>query len=306
MAQVNNPDADLDGRTLAILELAETIVALWTFDRGSGNAPFAVGSGAAMVPNLDAEKLGGQLAAFYRDASNLSAGILSGDRLPNPLPAVSGENLITLSGLSLTKPTRLEGFTSAQLAALLSLAGEARLAYDTDLDTLVASGNEGAYIQISEAGRLRCQAYSSLTHNSTGQVLTSETWTAVALDTELSDVGGLHDNSVDNHRMTIPVGGAGFYLVTGKVGWQAHATGDRLIAVAKNATGTGFQVINVTKGSAINTVIGPGTTMVSWQGELADGDWIALNAFQDSGVNLRIGGDGGVYYTCKLEITKLR
>lgn len=103
MAQLNNPDADLDGRTAALIELAYTIIGLWTFDRGSGNAPFAVGSGAALVANLDAEKLGGQLAASYRDASNLDAGTLPDARLPNPLPAVSAENLTNLpkdSGLS--------------------------------------------------------------------------------------------------------------------------------------------------------------------------------------------------------------
>ena len=56
--QVANSDADLSGNTLVTEENAYTITGLHSFSR-STNAPFAVNSGAAVVANLDADKLDG-------------------------------------------------------------------------------------------------------------------------------------------------------------------------------------------------------------------------------------------------------
>lgn len=55
---VLNTDASLSGKTLTTNEGANTISGLMTFDRDP-NPPFAVSSGSAVVPNLDAEKVGG-------------------------------------------------------------------------------------------------------------------------------------------------------------------------------------------------------------------------------------------------------
>lgn len=67
---VLNTDAALSGKTLATLENAETITGLKTFDRDP-SAPFAVTSGSAFVPNLDADKLDGlEAAAFAALADN--------------------------------------------------------------------------------------------------------------------------------------------------------------------------------------------------------------------------------------------
>ena len=60
---VLNTDANLSGNTIALLEVAGTATALWTFDRDP-SAPFAVTASSAVVANLDADKLDGVEAAL--------------------------------------------------------------------------------------------------------------------------------------------------------------------------------------------------------------------------------------------------
>ena len=70
--QVVNTDADLSGNTLVTEENAYTITGLHTFSR-STNAPFAVNSGAAVVANLDADKLDGIEATGFVKANGTVA-----------------------------------------------------------------------------------------------------------------------------------------------------------------------------------------------------------------------------------------
>jgi hypothetical protein len=72
MADVSvlNPDSDLSGRTLQTAEGAYTVTGLHTFDRDP-NPPFAVTSGSAVVPNLDADKLDGIEGAAFVQSANL-------------------------------------------------------------------------------------------------------------------------------------------------------------------------------------------------------------------------------------------
>jgi len=72
--QVANTDSDLSGNTVVTEENAYTITGLHTFSR-STNAPFAVVSGAAVVANLDADKLDGQTGSYYLDPGNLSSAV---------------------------------------------------------------------------------------------------------------------------------------------------------------------------------------------------------------------------------------
>lgn len=60
----------IDGAILARVASAETITGLWSFSR-STNPPFAVNAGAALVTNLDADKLDGQEGTYYTDLDNI-------------------------------------------------------------------------------------------------------------------------------------------------------------------------------------------------------------------------------------------
>lgn len=70
--QVTNTDADLSDNTLLTEENAYTITGLHTFSR-STSAPFAVNSGAAVVANLDADKLDGIEATGFVKANGTVA-----------------------------------------------------------------------------------------------------------------------------------------------------------------------------------------------------------------------------------------
>ena len=70
--QVANADADLSGNTLVTEENAYTITGLHTYSRTT-NAPFAVVSGAAVVANLDADKLDGIEATGFVKANGTVA-----------------------------------------------------------------------------------------------------------------------------------------------------------------------------------------------------------------------------------------
>ena len=76
--QVSNTDADLSNNTLLTEENAYTITGLHTFSR-STNAPFAVNSGAAVVANLDADKLDGQEGSYYLAAGNATGTLAVGN-----------------------------------------------------------------------------------------------------------------------------------------------------------------------------------------------------------------------------------
>lgn len=66
------------------LAAARTITAVHTFSPGSASAPFILGTNALgqLVTGLNAERLNGQLAAFYTNATNITAGTLPAAQLP--------------------------------------------------------------------------------------------------------------------------------------------------------------------------------------------------------------------------------
>jgi hypothetical protein len=117
---VLNTTASLSGKTLLKAEDAQTITGQKTFDVG-GSAPFACVSGSALVTHLDADLLDGQHGTDYRD------------------------------GEKLTNDVRLQGFSTAALVAKQSIAGEARLSYDSTTKAPKVSMNAGAYVSIFNA-----------------------------------------------------------------------------------------------------------------------------------------------------------
>jgi hypothetical protein len=154
---VANSKAELENKHLVTRDANETLTGQKSFDRGAGVAPFVVvRDDAAMVTNLDAHKVGGQTVTQLRDASQLT-GTIPDASIPNPLPGVSGEALTNLQASQIVGAALrwlLTGRTSAQLASMLSGPGEAALAYDSDLERVVASLNGGAYLPLGDAAAL--------------------------------------------------------------------------------------------------------------------------------------------------------
>lgn len=133
--------------------------------------------------------------------------------------------------------------------------------------------------------RFSCRAFST----TGGQVIPTATVTSVTLDSESYDNGALHDNAVNNSRITIPTGGnKGVWLFTGQVSWAGNAVGVRIVSLKKNNTTTivqnNFQL--PPNASPFTQELPP--TLVSAP---AVGDYFEMQATQTSGGNLNIVGD---------------
>lgn len=127
-------------------------------------------------------------------------------------------------------------------------------------------------------GKLKARVYH--TANTT---LTNNVISYLAFNSERYDVGGFHDNAVNNSRLTIPV--AGLYLVGLHIELPQNATGNRTLAIRLNG------------GSVIATTITPGSTgdasganrfALITPYEFAAGDYVEAGVRQSSGGNLDV------------------
>src|SRR5439155_11491480 len=82
------------------------------------------------------------------------------------------------------------------------------------------SGTNSSINMNSGLDTLRCSAY----HSTTASIGTGA-WTVLSLDSEDWDLGAFHSTSFNTSRLTVPVGGAGSYLIRGKLRFAAAAGG---------------------------------------------------------------------------------
>jgi hypothetical protein len=100
-------------------------------------------------------------------------------------------------------------------------------------------------------------------------------WTDVAFASESLDTDAMHDTVTNNNRVIVQT--AGTYLFVGSFAWASNATGQRLVAIYKNAT-TRYAT---TRTSASGTSYVDQT--VSAILPMAAGDYVTLAVYQDSG-----------------------
>jgi hypothetical protein len=113
------------------------------------------------------------------------------------------------------------------------------------------------------------------------KTLTTSTATKVDWDSENFDTNSFHDNATNNTRLTVPTGQSGYYLITWNAVFEANTTGYRTSQIKKN------------NGSPLGTGVITGLTTYSpAQNQLvlnlADGDYIELEVFQNSGTSIRL------------------
>jgi len=135
------------------------------------------------------------------------------------------------------------------------------------------SGFGGVNTPAFRAGRSSAQTISNATH------------TAIIFDSEQFDTDSAYDTS--NGRFTVPVGEAGKYFFYGHFRYQANGTFDTAIEIHKN----GSQIAHIEYGS--NGVYP--SCQISYIGDLAEGDYIQLTAYQSSGSNRDL--TGNINYT---------
>lgn len=115
----------------------------------------------------------------------------------------------------------------------------------------------------------------SVSNVTTGTISVADsTYVSVTFDTEQYDTDGYHSTATNTSRMTIPAGKAGYYLLTGRMRWDANTTGSRYIIFSKN--GTNYD----STGSAIYASMYQIHSIVLY---LAVGDYVELQGYQDSG-----------------------
>lgn len=109
------------------------------------------------------------------------------------------------------------------------------------------------------------------------QSTTSDNFTAIQFQAEDVDNYNGHDNSTNNTRYTCKV--AGWYRLSGKVGWAANATGRRAAQWFKNGSALNASQTAIIATSA-SDVEHPAVSMLV---SLAVDDYVELHGFQESG-----------------------
>ena len=127
--------------------------------------------------------------------------------------------------------------------------------------------------------------------NSGDQALASGAFTALTFDTEIYDIGAMHDLGANTERLTCTE--AGLHFIWGIIGWEGHAAGRRYTCVALNGVG-GADRIAMAGGEWEDSVREP-FHLVFCTYELAVDDYVTLLGYQDSGGNLNVQHSGGTY-----------
>lgn len=116
------------------------------------------------------------------------------------------------------------------------------------------------------------------------QAITTATYTGVACDAEDydSDVDsiGAHDNVTNNSRYTCRY--PGWYLISGGISWASNATGRRGSRYAVNGSAYNASGVLINASAAVGLTYPTDANLVY----LTVGDFVELQAFQDSGGSL--------------------
>ena len=120
---------------------------------------------------------------------------------------------------------------------------------------------------------------------STDATMTHDTWfVPITWDIEDEDADGMHDNSSNTHRLTVPTGEGGVYVVAAKVKLASNATGVRALQIIKNGITPNTGVLD---DASNNGFTGFGNALMCFGlFRFVAGDWVCLAAYQNSGGNL--------------------
>jgi hypothetical protein len=193
----------------------------------------------------------------------------------------------TSGAVTITNSMATEITAKGDLIAGTGSATFDNLPVGTNGQTLVAdsTASTGLKWATPASGSTFVGAYA---YKSANQTISNGTGTIVSFDSESYDTNGFHDNVTNNSRMTIPSSYAGKYLITAMFYYASNATGYRELSIKKN-------------GSFITYFYAPGNSQPNTiQGSLVlnltVGDYIQLNAYQNSGGNLDLNGAADVTY----------
>ena len=107
--------------------------------------------------------------------------------------------------------------------------------------------------------------------------VSNNTTTAVPLDQELYDTNGFHSTTINTSRITIPVGQAGYYYMSGKVSYEPGTQVKLNAQIQKNGNGLAAVSMDGAGGDFDSDV------PVETVGYLDEGDYVELYARQITG-----------------------
>lgn len=116
------------------------------------------------------------------------------------------------------------------------------------------------------------------------QSVSNGTVTVVAFANEEYDTNGFHSTTTNTGRLTVPVGYAGVYIVTYSLYFATTASGICSGWVTKNAVSTRYASSQQKNDSTNGAIITSSEIM-----PLAEGDYVQLQVFQNSGGALNCG-----------------
>ena len=118
-------------------------------------------------------------------------------------------------------------------------------------------------------------------YHNVDQSIPNASVTVIAFNSEMFDNDGIHDNVVDNERLTCKT--AGKYLVVGQVQWDSNAVGRRQIGILKNGT-----IVAIAESGSVPDAGHKPSQIVSTICDLAVGDYVKLRVYQSSGGSLDV------------------
>jgi hypothetical protein len=126
-----------------------------------------------------------------------------------------------------------------------------------------------------------CSAQAIWTANTTPA---NATWTDVLWGGENFDTDGIHDNTTNTARLTIPTGFSGRFAIFGFVQVGFNPTNSRAVRLRKNGTGTPDTL------ASVQAVAGSQPTTVPFFDEqiLVAGDYLTVQVYQDAGGPLNV------------------
>jgi len=171
--------------------------------------------------------------------------------------------------------------TGAKIAAGTITAAEIAVGTIT-ADKIVANSITSGQTQ----GRNRCKV-----NNSGAQSIPDSIFTDINFNTELWDIGALHDNAVNNQRITVPVGGdTGVWFPGAEIEFAANAVGRREVRIWHMPAGGGVGVIvaeSIVAGLS-NGGVGPSIPVGGIAQPPAVGDYYKVEVWQNSGAALNV------------------